>query len=335
MVKVVNSKTATKLRPASYDDDSPVEELFTDEKEERKAYIPDPSYAKRYVNRKLDGILDFDLMNFCMKRKKNLLLRGDTGAGKTMMPMAYAAKYGLAYYSVPCDVSIDPTALFGKFMPTDTIGKFKWSDGPVTELVRHGGILNISEINFMPAKIAASLYQLLDHRRSLTLLGYDGETIKAHPDLLVVADMNPKYRGTMELNAAFANRFQVKRDWGYDDTVESSLIPSDALLDLVRKIRKTEGVRTPVGTNVMQEFIEVAIHLGYKFAAQNFVDQFDTNERDGVSKALQIAESNLQKDLATIKAGSTPEEEMEEMESDVTWFSEEGDPVDYDWEEEN
>lgn len=309
-----------------------IPEETTEQKIERHAYVPDPAYAKKYVNRKVFGILDFDLMDLCMKKGKNLLMRGDTGAGKTMMPMAYAAKNGLHYYSVPCDISIDPTALFGKLMPTDTIGKFEWVDGPVTELVRHGGILNISEVNFMPSKIAASLYQLLDHRRSLTLLGHKGETIKAHRKLLIVADMNPKYRGTVELNAAFANRWPVKVDWDYDPKVENDLIPSATLLSLVRNMRKLPGVRTPIGTNSMQEFLDLAPDLGFDFAVHNFVAQFEPSERDGVLKAFQTSEMNLKREIAKIQAGKTPDDDMEEMDEDEDWYSEEGDLNDFEWE---
>jgi AAA domain (dynein-related subfamily) len=357
-VKVVNNKTVPKLGPMDGIEELVVEDAipegFTPEKDnkrsEQHSYVPDAKYAKRYVNRKVNGVLDFDLMKFCMIRGKNLLMRGDTGAGKTMMPMAYAAKFGLKYYSIPCDVSIDPTALFGKLVPTDTIGKFEWVDGPVTELVRNGGILNVSEVNFMPAKISASLYSLLDHRRALTLLGHKGEVVRAHGPrcwcsldkkecrskwLMVVADMNPKYRGTVELNAAFANRFQLKVDWDYDSKVENELIKSPALLGVVRNIRKLTNVRTPVGTNSMEEFLEVAPGLGFEFAVENFIAQFEPAERDGVKKALQIAEANLKRDLATIAAGISPDDDTEEMDPDAAWFAEEGDPNDFDWEDAN
>jgi hypothetical protein len=333
-VKVVNN-SKPKISPefaAAFADE--IEDEIPAGYEEKKkvevhSFVPDPSYAKRYKNRKVHGIADFDLMDYCMKNRKNLLMRGDTGAGKTMMPMAYAAKNGIPYYSIPCDVAIDTTSLFGKMMPTDVVGKFEWTDGPVTELVRHGGILNISEVNFMPPKISAALYQLLDGRRSLTLLQHKGEVIKAHPRLLIVADMNPKYRGTVELNVAFANRWNVKVDWGYDSQVESSLVSSPALLKIVQQIRKNDQVKTPVGTNAMEEFMQLAPDLGYDFAVQNFVGIFDTTERDAIFKVFQVNEMALKKDIATVKASKLPDDEMEEMDADEEWFEVEGDPNDF------
>lgn len=264
----------------------------------RHSFIPAKDYADRYVHRKVLGVPDFDLLTHCRAHQMNLLLMGDTGAGKTMLPMAYAAANGIPYYTVPCDVSIDPTALFGKMMPGDEVGKFVWVDGPVTELVRYGGVLNISEINFMPAKIAASLYSLLDHRRSIQLLGHKGEHVKAHPDLLVVADMNPKYRGTMDLNLALNNRFPVKVTWSYDPVVEDNLVASRALLGLVRSIRNKADIRTPIGTNMMMEFMSIAVSLGIKFATHNFANAFAESERDPVAKILEAAEVEIGRDVA-------------------------------------
>lgn len=293
----------------------------------RHAFIPPKDYADRYVHRKVHGIADFDLLKHCRDNCLNLLLMGDTGAGKTMLPMAYAAANGIPYYTVPCDVSIDPTALFGKMMPGDRVGEFVWVDGPVTELVRYGGILNISEINFMPAKIAASLYSLLDHRRSVQLLGHKGEHVKAHPDLLIVADMNPKYRGTMDLNLALSNRFPLKVQWNYDEKVENALVASGALLDLVRRIRKDAAIRTPIGTNMMMEFMSVAVALGMKFAVHNFVNAFAESERDPISKLLDAAETNIGNDVTKYAqknriAGSVEELEYEDEDYEI-------DPDDY------
>lgn len=284
---------------------------------QRHAFIPDPRYADNYVHRKVNGIRDFALLDYAMEHGHNVLLMGDTGSGKTMYPMAYAAQNKLAYYSLPCDVSIDPSALFGKMMPGDKVGEFVWTDGPVTEMVRNGGVLNVSEINFMPAKIASSLYPLLDHRRSIQLLGHRGEHVKAHPDLLIVSDMNPKYRGTQELNLALANRFAIKVAWGYDPAVENKLVPSTALLDLVRGIRNEAGIQTPVGTNMMLEFIEMFGSLGLKFASDNFKNGFRDTERGAVEKLLDAASVNISNDLS--KLHRDVESEIEEL-NDKGWF---------------
>lgn len=335
MVKVAtaNNKSVRVVRQSLETSDEEVEAKVQAFRGEQHAYIPDAKYAKEYVHRKIKGVRDFALLDYCMENQENLLLRGDTGAGKTMLPMAYAAANNLRYYSVPCDVSIDPSALFGKMVPGDKIGEFEWVDGPVTEMVRYGGVLNISEINFMPAKIAASLYSLLDHRRSLNLLQHKGENIKAHDCLLIVADMNPKYRGTTDLNIALANRFALKQDWNYENSVESQLIQSGALLSIVQGIRKQDEIRTPVGTNAMQEFERIAPALGIDFAVDNFVALFAESERDPVKKSFDAQLPNLRREITAIQAGKKPDDELEVMKDDDSWYQMKGDPYDYEFED--
>lgn len=289
------------------------------------AYIPDKSLAEKYQHRTLYGVQDFDLLDAARRNHDNVLLMGDTGSGKTMVGAAYAADRGNWYYSLPCDVSIDPTALFGKMSPTETPGKFEWLDGPVTQIVRTGGVLNISEINFMPPKIAASLYPLLDGRRYVPLLGHKGEVVHAHPDLLVIADMNPNYRGTIELNDAFRNRFPIKVAWGYDTEVEKRLVKSDELREVVRKLRALGSeIVTPISTNLLMEFERMAQDqsLSFDFAVANFIMAFRTSERDAVSNVIEMSKQTIKKDLCLV--ASDDEEELD-LSDDEFYFTADGD----------
>ena len=286
------------------------EEEAEEEVIETDAYIPDPEIGNRYVSRKIRGLHDVEILTYCLDNAINLLLMGDTGAGKTMLGEAYAAKAEMLYYSLPCDVSIDPSALFGKIVPTED-GGFEWVDGPVTQLVRYGGVLNISEINFMPPRIAAALYPLLDGRRYLPLLGHRGEVIRPHGPkcwcdldeeeckaqwLLIIADMNPQYRGTQDLNAAFKNRFAIKVPWGYDKKVEATLIANASLLKFADQLRQKVGteLRTPVATNMLIEFEKFESALGLEFASENFLAAFDDSERGAVKNVYDVHQGNIQ-----------------------------------------
>lgn len=272
------------------------------------SYVPGPELAKKYRNRKVNGVRDFDLLDYALRTKQNVLLMGDTGAGKTMVGAAYASDRQIPYYSLPCDVSIDPSALFGKMSPTDRAGEFEWVDGPVTELVRTGGVLNISEINFMPPKIAASLYPLLDGRRYVPLLGHRGEVVHAHEDLLVIADMNPNYRGTVELNAAFKNRFPIKVMWNYDSAVERSLVKGKTILSVAKKLRDGGEVRTPISTNLLIEFERMVTDdaLTYEFAVNVFLNAFASGERAAVENVMELSRVEIERDYAK---NPTPDEE--------------------------
>lgn len=311
--KAAGSESASrKIRVPRQVEEVEPEEFEAEEEFEVNAYVPDPKIGTCYMSRQvLGGVWDMDVLNHAIDNAQNVLLMGPTGAGKTMVGEAFAAQAELLYYSLPCDVSIDPSALFGKIVPTED-GTFEWIDGPVTQLARYGGVLNISEINFMPPRIAASLYPLLDSRRYLPLLGNRGEVVRPHrPDcwcdldeedckamwLLIIADMNPQYRGTQDLNAAFKNRFSIKVPWDYDPKVESALITNGELISFAKKLRERVGsdLRTPVATNMLLEFEKFQDAFGLAFAAENFIAAFDEVERSAVKQVWDLHKGNVSK----------------------------------------
>ena len=289
-----------------------------------KAYIPSPDVCKQYIGRKPFGgeRWDFAIALEAIKFHDNMLLSGDTGSGKTLFGEAFASKERLMYYSVPCDVSVDPSALLGKMVVTSVQGVYKWQDGPVTELVRHGGVLNMSEINMMTPRIQAALYSLLDHRRYVVLLAHDGEIVRAHPNLLIIADMNPNYRGTMELNAAFLNRWAIKLPWGYSESVEEKLLQFPTLRSVASKLRALSGVEinTPVSTNLLMEFERFTLNdnLGLDFAVSNFVAAFRVEEQPPVEKVMEFHLAKFRSDVSylTGKAIKVPDEDLEDIEFD-------------------
>lgn len=327
--KTAAAKKTVVRRPAKKSASKPLEEM-------ENAYIPDPSVAARYVGRKVYGVWDATIADDASERGVNILMMGDTGSGKTLFGEAYASHKQRPYYSIPCDVSIDPSALFGRMQPTDTVGKYEWQDGPATQVVRGpcgladkckdptcmAGVLNFSEVNFMPPKIAASAYPLLDGRRYIPLLAHKGEIVRAHKGLVIIADMNPNYRGTMELNEAFKNRFEHKLKWGYDPEVEETLVKSPTLRLLASKLRAMNGVelQSPVSTNMLMEFEAFAKNgnLGLEFATHNFLAAFKPSEQDPISKVFDLNKSKLTADISFIVSESSDDsdEDLEEMEWD-------------------
>ena len=272
----------------------------------QQARVPDMALFDEYVGRtvvkgegKDSDVSDFDMFDYAFENRFNILMEGPTGAAKTSMALAYAAKNKMPFYAIPSNIDIEPSQLFGKFMPKPD-GSVGWIDGPVTSIVRTGGLLLINEVNFMPDRVATVLFGLLDKRRQITLLDHNAEVIDAHPDLLVVADMNPNYEGTRPLNKAFRNRYAVQLTWGYDDNVESKLVQSASLRELANKLRAdldNGGLDTPCSTNMLMEFEKNYKSKGYSFAAYLFVSRFDADERSAVRLVLDTYKDRLDGEL--------------------------------------
>lgn len=323
MVATGNTKRKVVVRKKPTDSGEPIEQMEAESASlvNLQAYVPSPEIAKKYVGRQIHGVWDATIAEEAMREGENILLMGDTGSGKTLFGEAVASKLRKLYYSVPCDISVDPSALFGKIVPDEnTQGNIRWQDGPVTQVARGkcgmgancnipdcdgAGIINLSEINFLSPKISASTYPMLDHRRYIPLLAHQGEIVGLHKGTLVLCDMNPQYRGTMELNAAFLNRFAHKIQWGYSEEVESKLVHTASVKKIAEKARAMVGKElvTPVSTNMLMEFEKHATKstLGLEYAVANFVSAFQPGERKAMSEVMKSFQVSLAADIAWLK----------------------------------
>ena len=263
------------------------------------ATVPPMRLAERYVHRKVYGVEDFDIFDRARADGINILIYGPTGPGKTTAVEAWAAARGLRMATVSGNASMESRQLFGGFIP-DGEGSYGWIDGPVTDVVRNGGVLLLDEMNFISPKIYTTLYPLTDGRRTITLLDHMGETIEAHPDLTVFATMNPDYVGTTPLNFAMRNRFDIQLSWDYDDAVEEKLVDSKSLRVLVKQLRNEAAkgqYDTPISTNMLIEFVDFVDKLGYDCAVENFIAHFGAEEQASVRLVFQTHQYNIQSDF--------------------------------------
>lgn len=268
-----------------------------------KDMVPDKGELDNYIGRTINGHWDIDVLEYAHDKLQNVLLFGPTGTAKTTLVMAYSASVGRPFYAVPCNRGIEESQLFGRFQPTKD-GGLNWVDGPVTKMVRDGGVLLIDEVNFAPPAFNSRMHPLLDRRRQLTLLDLNGEVIDAHEDFQVIAAYNPRYIGTYPLNPAFRNRFAVKVPFDYLPEVERELVPSaPTLVDVAIKLRAQydEGeLNTPVSTNMLMEFEDFAHDLGYVWALENFLAAFEPEERQPVRNMFELHQDKLMGELETV-----------------------------------
>jgi len=277
----------------------PSTEVSLDVVGENLSYVPSLDVVSSYIPRKFHDISEEAIYDYAIANGLNVLIEGEAGTGKTTSAMRYSALRNLPFYSVSSNVGAEPSQLFGKYVP-DTDGNFVWQDGGVTQLVRHGGVLLLNEINFLPPKVATVLMGLLDDRRQITLLDHKGEVINANPNLLVIADYNEGYRGTSRLNEAFADRFAIKLQFKYDTEIERKFIPSKSLLELANKMRadSLSGIyETPISTRLLKNFVSNATSLNYDFAVTNFLNNFNDEERGSVKLLLEAYSHSIATEL--------------------------------------
>lgn len=276
--------------------------------EDLSAYIPKTD--GKYIPRKIGKTTDIEILKRCYEENINVLLVGATGTGKTHAARHLAYELQVPYMRVNCNGAITPEDLIGQYIP-DGNGGFKWCDGVLTRFIRHGGIFVLDEINAAPAEILFVLHSLLDDERKIVLTQKDGEVVKACDKFMFIATMNPTeeaiYEGTKELNAALKDRFGVVLYYEYDEKIEKKIIKSEYVREVLKALRNSEEIETPISTRTGKEY-ERAIELfGIETANEMFIARFRKEEREIVRETLTMIYSKYD--------GNGEEKEEEEANS--------------------
>lgn len=145
--------------------------------------------------------------------RKNILLMGDAGVGKSSVIVELAARLGVPVFQMACSGK----TRFQHFVGSRELvnGATKWVDGPLTRAMREGGILLLDEVTRLDPGEQMNLAAVLDERSTLTVPD-TGEVIKPHALFRVAAtgnsggfgDESGAYVGEKPSSFAFIDRFQ-------------------------------------------------------------------------------------------------------------------------------
>lgn len=274
---------------------------------------PSPEIVKSYVSRVMcNGQKDVNFLLRFWQKRENVLLVGDTQSGKTLLVQVLAVLAGLQrpsqkplpVFTLSGSSGVTDFDLFGQPVPwtgTDGRDRLVTLPGVVTLAARAGGILYLDELNMMSERVTASLHSLCDHRRAFVnrqkavVIQHEGsevflpEIVEAHPDLWIVATINPAvYGGTGKMNEAFTNRW-THIPWGYDENTEKKLIPSAAIRLLgqaLREARANRAITTPIGTAALIRLSEHVRDFGVDAALWMLEGMFLPQEQAKVRAIL-------------------------------------------------
>ncbi len=263
-------------------------------------YIPslsDPEIAN-YIERSIHGVKEFDIYYRHMQEKRNIVIEGHAGTGKTTSAKTFSAKMGLPFYSISMNVASEPADFIGGVEPTEEGLKFIY--GQLALAFKFGGVVLLDELSFIKEGCSASLHNALDNLRQVTLRGANNEVIVAHDNLLLIGAYNAGYRGTRPLNEAFHDRFATKLVFEYDKKIEKQIIPSRSLLDLADKMRADSSTglyETPISLRLLKNFVWHAQSFNYDFAVESFLNSFTEEERPSVKLLMEAYSTNIASEL--------------------------------------
>ena len=147
----------------------------------------------------------------CLEAKRNVLLEGPVGVGKTHLALSVTGALGEKVFRVDGDNRYSEQKLSGWFDPPTVIKKGFSADafvpGPLVEAMQQGGVLFINELNRLPEGVQNVLLPAIDER--MILVPRLGKVV-AKEGFLVVATQNPKeFVATSHLSEAVLDRFEL------------------------------------------------------------------------------------------------------------------------------
>lgn len=147
----------------------------------------------------------------CLQAKRNVLIEGPVGVGKTSLALTVVQALDLPVFRVDGDQRYSEQKLTGWFDPPEVLKKgYNWrsfTGGPLVDAMQQGGVLFINELNRLPEGVQNVLLPAIDER--VIFIPRLGE-VKAHENFRVIATQNPKeFVATSHLSEAILDRFEL------------------------------------------------------------------------------------------------------------------------------
>ena len=199
-------------------------------------------------------------------KKKNTLLLGPTGTGKTDIVIRIAKKLGLELNIYDMGAMIDPL--------TDLLGTHRIKEGnsifdyaKFVSDVQKPGIILLDELSRAPLMTNNILFPCLDHRRTLNVEiagSTDVRAVKVHPDCVFIATANigQEYSGTNDIDAALMNRFNA---------LQVDYLPKDIEAKIM-------NVRTGIDIDSAKKILNVANAIRDSYLKQTISKPISTRE---------------------------------------------------------
>ncbi len=172
---------------------------------------------------------EIEVFEAAYKSRMAVLIKGPTGCGKTRFVSHMAARLGLPLHTVSCHDDLTSSDLVGRYLikGRETV----WVDGPLTRVVRQGGICYLDEVVEARKDTTVIIHPLSDDRRILAI-EKTGEELHAPDDFMLVISYNPGYQHILkDLKPSTRQRFAAIEFDYPPESVETDIVAGESGLD--------------------------------------------------------------------------------------------------------
>lgn len=197
--------------------------------------------------KKITGLFheQFQRVSQLAQGRKNILLYGPTGCGKSHLCSQLAESLNLSFGFVSCTSGMSEGVLGGRFLPVSAGGKFDYVCSEFVKAFEQGGVFLLDEIDAADPNVLLLINAALANGVISIHNRPKKPHAKKHKDFVCVAAANTlgtnadrMYTARNKLDNSTLDRFMIgKVKLDYDRRVEAALCPDTELLERCWKIR--------------------------------------------------------------------------------------------------
>lgn len=247
----------------------------------------------------------------------NALMTGPKGCGKTSTAYEFAAIAKLEIIKMMCPLVREPRDWFGSKVVDD--GRVFFEESLFSAVVQRGHVVIVlDEITRATSMVLNGLFGLLDHTRE-TFIPESKRTLRVGPHVyfFATANIGAEYTGTMTLDSAFDDRFDIRIPCQYlGEADEVTVIKQKTgvteavakkLVTVARKVRDEANVgklTQPISTRLLLATASAYKALGDTGFEYTVLPRF--TGVGGRSSDLALVTQIIQSQFPTFTAATTP-----------------------------
>jgi MoxR-like ATPase len=199
----------------------------------------DPVPIEGLVHEKFETILQL------AQQRKNIMLVGPSGSGKSFVGPQVAYALGLDYSEQSCSEGMSESMLSGWLLPVGENGTFSYVQSEFVRIYENGGVFLFDEIDAADPNLLVFINSALAGNHFVLPQRSGNPMVKKHKDFVCIAAANTFgngadaiYHGRNALDGATKDRFRIGMVFfDYSSEVETELV-DPSVLEWGRKIRK-------------------------------------------------------------------------------------------------
>ena len=217
----------------------------------------------------------FERLTKLVQARENVFIYGPTGSGKTFIAKQLADIVQLPFYFLSCSQGMSEASLAGRLLPGKG-GNFEYWESEFVKAYENGGIFLIDEIDAADANVLLIVNSALANNRFAIPGRRDKPYAERHPDFICIAAANTlgtgsdrMYAGRSKLDVSTLDRFGIGKVFiDYDDAVETTLCPDEALRKHLLRYRKAinaNRLERAMSSRFMEKAFKMHSEYGYSF----------------------------------------------------------------------